>query len=128
MKGILILLLASAAMVFARGDECSTLDDCANAITANPKSSLAHYQMGTMLFRNHEWTRAAAEFREAQRGDLDPLWTEAWAHIYAGMTYDLLNERDRAVNEYKLALRTNDNNRGALRLAAKYLDAPYTLP
>jgi hypothetical protein len=44
------------------------------------------------------------------------------------MTFDVRNERDRAVNEYKWALRTNDNTQGALRLAAKYIEAPYTLP
>ena len=128
MKAILILLLMFAAMVFEQSDECLTVDDCATAIKANPRSSLAHYQMGTILFRSQEWHRAAAEFREAQHGDLDPLWIEVWAHLYAGMTYDLSHERDRAVNEYKMALRTSDNTRGALRIAAKYLDAPYRLP
>jgi Tfp pilus assembly protein PilF len=128
MKGVLILLFTSAALVFAQGDECSTLHDCEQAMAAHPKSSLAHYQMGTLLFRSHEWNRAAAEFREALNGDLDPLWIEVWSNLYLGMTFDVTNQRDRAINQYKWALRTNDNTQGALRLAAKYKDAPYELP
>ena len=58
-------------------------------------------------------------------GDVDPKWTEVWAHIHLGMIYDLHGQRDRAVNEYNLAIRTKDNTAGAQEEAAKYLKAPY---
>jgi tetratricopeptide (TPR) repeat protein len=99
--------------LFAQGSDCATLEQCQKAIDANPKSSLAHFQMGEILFMNEEWQHASAEFREAQRGDLEPKWVEVWAHIYAGRTYDLTNQRARAINEYKLVLRMNDILRDA---------------
>ena len=128
MKIIPMLLLASVPMAFAQGNQCLTLDDCTKAIKANPKSSMAHYRMGEILFMNEEWNRASLEFLEAQRGDLDPKWIEVWAHIYAGMAYDLTNQRPRAINEYKWALSTNDNTRGALDQAKRYIESPYRLP
>jgi hypothetical protein len=67
------------------------------------------------------------EFREALNGDLQPKWTEVWAHINLGKIFDINNQRDRALNEYRLALRTKDNTRGALDEAAKYTKEPYRL-
>jgi tetratricopeptide (TPR) repeat protein len=115
-------------MAFAQSNEYLTLDDCAKAIKANPKNSMAHYRMGEIFFMNEEWNHAALEFLNAQRGDLDPKWIEVWAHIYAGMTYDLTGQRPRAVNEYRVALLTGDNTRGALDQAKKYIESPYKRP
>ncbi len=55
---------------------------------------------------------AANEFREALNGDLEPKWTEVWAHINLGKIFDITGQRERAVNEYKLAIRTKDNTQG----------------
>jgi tetratricopeptide (TPR) repeat protein len=65
------------------------------------------------------------KFREALNGDLEPKWTEVWAHINLGKIFDVTGQRDRAVNEYQLALRTKDNTQGAQEEASKYLKAPY---
>jgi len=71
---------------------------------------------------------AANEFREALSGDLDPKWTEVWSHINLGMIYDITDQRERAVNEYKLAQRTKDNTQGALEEAQKYINAKFERP
>lgn len=63
------------------------------------------------------------EFREALNGDLEPKWTEVWAHINLGKIFDVTGQRERAQNEYNLALRTKDNTQGALEDAAKYAAA-----
>jgi tetratricopeptide (TPR) repeat protein len=128
MRFFLALALCTSSITFAEGNDCTTLDQCQKAIDANPKSSLAHYRMGEILFMNEEWQRAAAEFREAQRGDLEPKWVEVWAHIYAGRTYDLTNQRARAINEYKLVLRMNDILQDAKEAAAEYIKFPYRRP
>jgi hypothetical protein len=39
--------------------------------------------------------------------------------------YSFTTQRDRAVNEYNLAVRTKDNTQGAQEEAAKYLKTPY---
>ena len=69
--------------------------------------------------------RSANEFREALSGDLEPKWTEVWAHINLGKIFDITDQRDRAVNEYRQALRTKDNTQGALEEAQKYIDKKY---
>ncbi len=70
---------------------------------------------------------AANEFREVLVGDLQPKWTEVWAHINLGNIYDVTGQRERALGEYRRAIRTEDNTRGALDEAKKYSEAPYKL-
>lgn len=68
---------------------------------------------------------AADAFRAALRGDGAPAWTQVWSDLKLGMLFDALGERERAVNQYRQALQTNDDTGGALSLARKYLQAPY---
>ena len=94
--------------------------------TASPSgSSLEHYRLGEQYLQQNNYQSAANEFREALNGDTDPKWTEVWAHIKLGNIFDISGQRDRAVNEYNLAIRTRDNTQGAQEEAAKYLKAPY---
>jgi hypothetical protein len=58
-------------------------------------------------------------------GDLEPAWTEVWSRINLGKVFDITGQRERAQNEYTLALRTKDNTQGAQEEAAKYLKQPY---
>ena len=37
----------------------------------------------------------------------------------------MTGQRDRAVNEYRLAVQTNDNTQGAVNEARQYLQKPY---
>jgi hypothetical protein len=74
------------------------------------------------------WQSAANEFREATNGDLDPKWTEVWSHIYLGKIFDISDQRDRALNEYRFALRTKDNTQGALEEAQKYTTTKFERP
>ena len=67
-------------------------------------------------------------FRESLAGDLVPKWTEVWAHIYLGKIYDMSDQRDRAVNEYRQALRTKDDSFGALEEASKYISQKFSKP
>jgi len=53
-------------------------------------------------------------------------WTEVWAHIYLGMVFDALGQRERAVNEYSRAKQTNDNTGGAQDAADRYLKKAYS--
>src|SRR5580700_3794255 len=106
-------------------DYGSALKEFQKAVEVNRNSSLAHYRLGEAFFLQASDQTAANEFRESLNGDLDPKWTEVWAHIHLGMIYDLHGQRDRAVNEYNQAIRTKDNTQGAQEEAAKYLKTPY---
>jgi hypothetical protein len=104
------------------------LKEYQKALETNRSSSLAHYRMAEVYFLQQTWQSAINEFREALNGDLDPKWTEVWSHIYMGRIYDISGSRDRAVNEYNLAIRTKDNTQGAQAEAAKLLKTPYEKP
>jgi tetratricopeptide (TPR) repeat protein len=118
-------LCFTTALAFGQNETCDTLNACQKALQANPKSSAVHYQIGDIFFRQKNLQSAANELRAALNGDLQPKWTEVWSHVQLGKIFDLTKQRDRAINEYHLARRTNDNTRGALDEAAKYLETPY---
>jgi len=98
------------------------------ALETNRTSSLAHYRIAEVYFLQNNFQPAANEFREALNGDLQPKWTEVWAHINLGKIFDITGQRDRAVNEYNLAMRTKDDTQSAQEEATKYLKAAYERP
>jgi hypothetical protein len=107
------------------GELGDALKEYQKAIEVNRGSSLAHYRVADVFFSQNNYQSAANEYREAVNGDLEPKWTEVWAHIKLGNIFDISGQRDRAVNEYNKAIRTKDDTQGAQEEAAKYLKAPY---
>ena len=101
------------------------LKEYQKALDVNRNSSLAHYRVGELFFLQNNYQSAANEFREALNGDLEPKWVEVWGHINLGQIFDVTSQRERAVNEYNLAIRTKDDTQGAQAEAAKYLKDPY---
>jgi aminopeptidase N len=95
------------------------------ALDVARNSSLAHYRVGELFFLQHNYQSAANEFREALNGDLEPKWTEVWSRIKLGQIFDITGQRERALNEYKQALRTKDNTQNALEIAGQYIQSPY---
>jgi hypothetical protein len=112
----------------AQGDLVGALAEYQKALTANPQSSLASYRIGEVLFTQRNYQASVNAFRDALRGDDEPAWTEVWSHIAIGKIFDITGQRDRAVNEYRLAVQTNDNTQGAVNEARLYLQKPYTRP
>ncbi len=107
------------------GEFNEALKEYQKALEVNRNSSLAHYRIAEVFFLQNNYQAAANEFREALNGDLDPKWTEVWAHLNLGKIFDITGQRERAVNEYTQAVRTKDNTQGAQEEAAKYLKQPY---
>jgi predicted negative regulator of RcsB-dependent stress response len=112
----------------AQNDLTGALAEYKKALDANPQSSLASYRIGEVLFTQRNYQASVDAFRDALRGDDEPTWTEVWSHIAIGKIFDLTGQRDRAVNEYRLAVQTNDNTQGAINEARLYLQKPYTRP
>ncbi len=112
----------------AEGDTTGALAEYQKALTANPNSSLASYRIGEVLFNQRNYQAAANAYRDALRGDDEPKWTEVWSHIALGKIFDVTGQRDRAVNEYRQAVQTNDNTQGAVNEARRYLEKPYKRP
>ena len=111
-----------------QGDTTGALAEYQKALAANPASSLASYRIGELLFAQRNYQSAADAYRDALRGDGEPEWTQVWSHIAVGKIFDVTGQRDRAVNEYRLALQTNDNTAGALNEARAYLKTAYKRP
>jgi tetratricopeptide (TPR) repeat protein len=111
--------------LMAQGDNSGAIAAYQKALDVNRNSSLASYRIGEVLFAQKSYQSAANSFRDALRGDDDPKWTEVWSHIELGKIFDLTGQRDRAINEYRLAVQTNDNTQGALNEARKYIATPF---
>ena len=112
----------------AQGDLAGALAEYQKALQANSQSSLASYRIGELLFTQRNFQASVNSYRDALRGDGEPPWTEVWSHIALGKIFDITGQRDRAINEYRLAVQTNDNTQGALNEARLYLQKPYKLP
>jgi tetratricopeptide (TPR) repeat protein len=110
------------------GEFGEALKEYQRALEVSRTSSLARYRVGEVFFLQNNYQSAANEFREALNGDLEPKWTEVWSHIHLGKIFDITSQRERATNEYNLAIRTKDNTQGAQEEAARYLRQPYEKP
>ncbi len=122
------IAILKGQQLVAQGDLTGALAAYQKALAANPQSSLANYRIGEVLFTQRNFQASVNAYREALRGDDVPPWTEVWSHIQIGKIFDITGQRDRAVNEYRLAIQTNDNTQGALNEARLYLQKPYKLP
>ncbi len=122
------IAILKGQQLVAQGDLIGALAEYKKALDANPQSSLASYRIGEVLFTQRNYQAAVNAFRDALRGDDEPAWTEVWSHIAIGKIFDLTGQRDRAVNEYRLAVQTNDNTQGAVNEARLYLQKPYKRP
>jgi aminopeptidase N len=109
----------------AQGDLTGALAEYQKALDSNKNSSLGAYRIGEVFFMQRNYQSAANSFRDALRGDDDPRWTEVWSHIHLGYIFDVTGQRDRAVNEYRLAVQTNDNTQGAINEARARMQTPY---
>lgn len=119
------IAILKGQQLVAQGDMTGALAEYQKALTANPQSALASYRIGEVLFTQHNYQASVNAFRDALRGDGEPPWTECWSHIEIAKIFDLTGQRDRAVNEYRLAVQTNDNTQGCVNEGRLYLQKPY---
>jgi hypothetical protein len=122
------IAILKGQQLVAQDDLIGALAEYKKALVANPQSSLASYRIGEVYVTQRNYQAAVDAFRDSLRGDDVPPWTEVWSHIAIGKIFDLTGQRDRAVNEYRLAIQTNENTHGAVNEARLYLQKPYKLP
>jgi tetratricopeptide (TPR) repeat protein len=98
------------------------------ALSIQPNRPLANFRMGEAFFYQKNYQAAANAFREALQTVPEPSekWTEVWSHIYLGKVFDMLGQRERAVNEYSKAKQTNDDTGGAQGTADGFLKKAYS--
>ncbi len=110
------------------GDLNGALAEYRKALEIDPQSSLVSFRIGEALFAQRNYQASVDAFRDALSGDGQPPWTEVWSHIQIGKIFDLTGQRDRAVNEYRLAVQTSDNSQGGVNQARMYIEKPYQQP
>jgi aminopeptidase N len=124
-----------ARAAIARGEELAeqgryydAVGQYQKALSIQPNRPLANFRMGEAFFAQKNYQASANAFREALQTVPDPgeKWTEVWSHIYLGKIFDLLGQRERAVNEYSKARQTNDDTASAQQVAEGYLKKPYS--
>jgi tetratricopeptide (TPR) repeat protein len=108
-----------------QGDLAGALLEFNKALQVNKNSSLAHYRIAEVFFLQKNYQASANAYRESLNGDGEPRWTEVWSHLQLGKIFDITGQRDRAVNEYRRAIETNDNTQGALDECRRYMQKPY---
>ena len=109
----------------AQGDLVGAIAEYQKALAENRGSSLANYRLAEIFFTQKNYQAAANSFRDCIRGDNDPKWTEVWSHVNLGKIFDVTGQRERAVNEYRQAIQTNDNTQGAINEARALMQKPY---
>jgi tetratricopeptide (TPR) repeat protein len=122
------IAILKGQQLVAQGDLTGALAEYQKALEANSQSSLASYRIGELLFAQRNYQASVNSYRDSLRGDGEPRWTEVWSHIQLGKIFDITGQRDRAVNEYRLAVQTNDNTQGAVNEARQWLQKPYKRP
>jgi len=111
-----------------QGDLAGALLEFNKALDVSKNSSLAHYRIAEVFFQQRNFQASANAYRDSLNGDGDPRWTEVWSHIQLGKIFDVTGQRERATNEYRQAVQTNDNTQGALEEARRYLQKAYEAP
>jgi aminopeptidase N len=124
-----------ARAAIARGEELAetgryfdAIQQYQKALNVQPGRPLANFRMGEAFFYQKNYQAAANAFRESLQGvpEASEKWTEVWSHLYLGMIFDMLGQRERAVNEYSKAKQTNDNTGSAQATADRYLKKAYS--
>src|SRR6202158_4680572 len=124
-----------ARAAIARGEELAEMGryydavgQYQRALSIQPNRALANFRMGEAFFYQKNYQARASAFREALQTvpEASEKWTEVWSHIYLGKIFDLLGQRERAVNEYSKAKQTNDDTGGAQTVADSLIRKAYT--
>jgi aminopeptidase N len=111
-----------------QGDLSGALAEFNKALDLNKNSSLAHYRVAEIFFLQRNYQSSANSYRSSINGNGEPRWTEVWSHIQLGKIFDTTGQRERAINEYRQAIQTNDDTFGALEEARRYLQKAFERP
>jgi tetratricopeptide (TPR) repeat protein len=87
----------------------------------------ANFILARVAIMHRDVPVAQHDFEETIRLSKDPR-TLAWAHIYLGRIYDIQDQRDQAVSEYRAALTVRDGEPDTRLAAEKGLKQPYAVP
>jgi aminopeptidase N len=120
-------MIAQGEALAEQGQFFQAIQQYQKALDVQRQNGLALFRMGEAMFYEKNYQAAANSFRDAIDGIIDPSykWIIVWSHIYLGKIYDLIGQRERAMNEYQKAIDTKDDTSGAIEQAQQYMKKPY---
>ena len=93
--------------------------------TADP--ARANFILARCAIQSHNTQAAVDGFEQTIQLSKDPRML-AWSHIYLGRIYDINDQRDEAVEQYKAALTVRDGQADTKQAAEKGIKEPYAVP
>ena len=93
--------------------------------TADP--ARANFILARCAIQSHDTQAAVDGFEQTIQLSKDPRML-AWSHIYLGRIYDINDQRDEAVEQYKAALTVRDGQADTKQAAEKGIKEPYAVP
>jgi tetratricopeptide (TPR) repeat protein len=95
------------------------------AIKLNRGNSWAWYNLGILYMTQRNYQKALDAFDQAVNGSLKPDWIEVWSYIYRGNAWDAIDQRERALADYKKAVDNGNNYDNAQAVAQKYIEQKF---
>ena len=120
--------LQLAELKIYKGD-LTGASEIANKALADPNGDhpQAHYVLARVNLMQSQPGAAIGDFQQVLGTSKDPR-TLAWSHIYLGRLYDVNQERDKALAEYKAALVLRDPQPDTKAAAETGLKQPFAAP
>lgn len=95
------------------------------AIKLNRGNSWAWYNLGVLYMTQRNYQKALDAFDQALSGNIKPDWIEVWSYIYRGNAWDAIDQRERALSDYKKAVDNGNNYDNAQTVAQKYIEQKF---
>ncbi len=107
-------------------------DVCRQASSRYASGEENWINLGKSYLHKGEFYKAESAFLRALRLNethtRENQGTIAWLHNYLGNCYDLLDQREMAIEQYEIAVALQNNFRGATDYAKRYLTKAYNTP
>jgi tetratricopeptide (TPR) repeat protein len=104
-------------------------EGCRKSLDMYSGEVLSWVNMGKVYMHKGEYYKAESAFKRAQKSVTVSRREKAeamvWTHNYLGNCYDLLGHREMAKAEYQKVVEMDNNYRGAVDYAQKYLKKPF---
>jgi len=117
-----------AEMKLIRGDTDGAAELVQKALDQkDPDAARAHFLMARIETHEGLMDDATNSFQQTIALSKDPR-TTAWSHIYLGRIYDIQDQREKALAEYRAALVSRDGRSDTKAAAEKGLLQPFVVP
>ena len=116
-----------AERALASGNPDSAAQLAQEALAANQDPGRCYFVLARAATFSGNMQDAKDDFTKAAASAKDPR-VAAWSHIYLGRILDLQDEREAAVEQYKLALSAGDSSQDTRAAAERGLQSAYEPP